>query len=144
MSYEYPILAASFLANADMSAHQYKPVCLTTAPGYVGVAGSTTTGYLSHVLGILQDKTTASGLECRVMIEGVSKVYVGSSSGLEIPIVPGAFLATTGGGVKPSSATANQNIIGMALEGATTFGASTSVARPYIAMLIMRGGAIST
>lgn len=143
MAYEYPILSASFLASADMSAHQYKPVLLTTA-GRINVCGSTITGYLSHMLGVLQDKSTAAGIECKVMLEGVTKVLVGSSSGLENPIVPGAYLATTGGGVKASSAAANQNIIGMALTAATTFGASTTVPQPYIAMLILRSGAVST
>ena len=143
MAFEYPVLNASFPASADLSSYQYCPVLLTTG-GQINVCGSTITGYLSHMLGVLQDKTTAAGLECKVMLEGVTKVKVGSSSGLAVAIVPGAYLATTGYGVKPSSATANMNIIGQALEGCATFGASTSVPQPYIAMLILRSGAVST
>ena len=71
MSYEIPILVAPFLANADLSASQYAPVSLTTA-GRVQVMTGLTDGFI----GVLQDKTTAAGLSCRVMVSGISKVLV--------------------------------------------------------------------
>jgi len=138
MAYEAPILTLSFLSGTDHSNDQYKPVSLTTAS-----RTQVMTSALDGFLGVLQDKSTAAAIASRVMLEGVTKVLVGSSSGLEMPIVPGAWLTSTGGGVRPSSSGASNRIIGYALEACTTFGASTSVAQPIIAMLIIRSG-IST
>ena len=139
MSYESPVLTLSYPAGSDLSASQYKPVSLTTA-GKLQVM----TGLTDKFLGVLQDKSTAAGISSKVMLIGVSKVVVGSSSGLEMAIVPGALLTSTGGGVLPSSSGAGNRIVGYALEGCSTFSASTAVSQPVIAMLISHGFAVST
>ena len=142
MAYEYPILDLSFPASADLSGNQYNCVGLTTA-GKVQVLGTTGTGFLDmNYLGVLQDKTTAANLSCKVRVEGVSKVVLGCTSGLEMAVLPGAPLVSTGGGVLPSSSGAANHIIGIALEACATFSASTSYIR-YTEMLITRHG-IST
>lgn len=132
MAYESPVLNLSYPANADLSANQYEPVYLTTA-GYIAL----TTGGLAKCLGILQDKPQSSGVSCKVMVSGITKVRAGSTSGLEGAILPGALLASTGGGVYGSSGVATVRVLGMALDGCSTFSATTGL-RPFIPMLIMR------
>lgn len=140
MSYEHPILQATFLASADLSTCQYMPCVLTTAG--VALLGSTATGLLDRPLGVLQDKSTGADESCTVMLDGITKVIVGGSSGLEMAILPGAWLCSTGFGVHPSSSASGNRIVGMALEGCSTFSATATP--PVISMLIMRSGAITT
>ena len=142
MSYEYPILKASFLASANLSTMQYMP-CVLTTDATVALYGSTETGFLDRPpLGWLQDKSTAAGKTANVMLCGVTKAIVGGASGLEMAILPGAWLVSTGGGVLPSSSGASNRLVGMALEACSTFSATATP--PVIAMLILRSNAIST
>ena len=138
MAYEMPVLRVSLPANSDLSANQYEVVYQTTG-GYVAI----TTGGLAKSLGVLQDKPQSSGCICNVMVQGITKVRVGSSSGLEAAIFAGGYLATTGGGVYGSSGAATLRIVGMALDGCSTFGATTGL-RPLIPMLVMRSYVLST
>ena len=142
MSFEYPVLKATFLAGADLSTCQYMPVVMTSS-GSLALFGSTVAGFAERgPLGWLQDKTTAAGKEATVMLLGVTKAIVGGASGLEMAILPGAWLASTGFGVLPSSSGASNRIVGMALEACSTFSATATP--PVISILILNSGAYST
>lgn len=138
MAFEYPILDITLPASGDLSGSQFRMVTLTTA-GQVAVMGSTNTGLLDFAVGVLQDKSTAAGIGCRVRVAGVTKVIAGGTSGLEAAIVPGHYLVSTGGAVIPSSSGAGNHIVGIALEACSTFSASTS-AISVVSMLISRIG----
>ncbi len=139
MSYEAPILDISFPASADMSGYQFNCVGLTTA-GKVQVLGTTGTGLLDpNFIGVLQDKSTAANLSCKVRVSGISKVLLGCTSGLEMAVLPGALLVSTGGGVLPSSSGAGNHVVGIAVEACSTFSATTSYTR-FTSMLVYRMG----
>lgn len=142
MSYELRILKGSFLAGADLSTCQYMPVVMTSS-GSLALFGSTATGFLERgALGWLQDKSTAAGKVASVMLDGVTKAIVGGASGLEMAIIPGAWLCSTGFGVCPSSSGAGNRLVAMAMEACSTFSATATP--PVISVLILRGGSVST
>ena len=140
MAYEAPVLCISFPANADLSNYQYCCVALSTG-GYL----IPPTSCAARTIGVLQDKPGASGVSGKVMVKGVSKVFVGATSGLEtsFSILPGkSLIATSAGSVRPSSSAASRWVVGIALDKASSFSASTygaSTSPPYIPMLIAFG-----
>lgn len=68
MAYEIPVLVASFEANADLSAKQYRAMKMATG-GKVDVFSGATDVFI----GVLQNKPT-SGQTAEVMLFGISKV----------------------------------------------------------------------
>lgn len=134
MAYDIPILDVTFPASGDLSGSQYRMASLTTA-GQVQVM----TSFLDVPVGVIQDKSTAAGLSCKVRVEGISKVIAGGTSGLEMAILAGHTLVSTGGAVIPSSSGAGNRIVGIALANLSTFSASTANV-PVIPVLLARSG----
>lgn len=134
MSYEIAVLDVTFPASGDLSGSQYRCASLTTA-GQLQVM----TSFLDTFVGVLQDKTTAAGISAKVRVEGITKVIAGGTSGLEMAILCGHTLVSTGGAVIPSSSGAGNRIVGQALQNLSTFSASTANV-PTITMLIHRSG----
>lgn len=134
MAWDLPILDVTFPASGDLSAKQYYCASLST-----GVQVQVMTSLLDTFIGVIQDKTTAAGISCRVRVEGISKTVAGGTSGLEMAILAGHTLCATGGAALPSSSGAGNRIVGQALTNLSTFSATTSNI-PLVAMLIQRAG----
>lgn len=134
MAYDIPILDVTFPASGDLSGSQYRCASLSTA-----LQVQVMTSFLDTFLGVIQDKTTAAGLSAKVRVAGITKVVAGGTSGLEMAILGGHTLVSTGGAVIPSSSGAGNRIVGQALANLSTFSASTANV-PTIAMLIHRSG----
>ena len=109
----------TFDASGDNTDNQYKGVFATSSVNASGeVAVVATHG--GTFIGVLQDKSTASGIASLVRVAGITKMQAGASSGMEIEITEGLPLGCSSkGDAVPSSSTGNA-VIGMALEQLTT------------------------
>lgn len=121
MAYEIPGRTLTLLANADLSAVQFTGVALDNT----GKGGAPSAG--ASILGILQNKPT-SGQEASVMLDGVSKMLVGSAT-----VTAGDKVMVDSAG-KAVTATSTNFAIGWAL---TTGAAST-----IITVALIPGGKI--
>ena len=64
------------VADADLSANQYRAVVATANNGGNGVALA---GANTKILGILQDKPNANGKACAVCVEGPTRAVAGAA-----------------------------------------------------------------
>ena len=105
-------------SSGDESSNQYKGVIASSAVAAGGLAVVATHG--GKFIGVLQDKSTASGIASLVRVAGITKMQAGASSGMEIEITEGLpLVCSSKGDAVPSSSTGNA-VIGMALEQLTT------------------------
>ena len=99
-------------ASADLSANQYELASGTTAAqaSLVATRGGT-------VLGVLQDNSTAQGIESKVGVGGVTKVVAGDSSGTANAIAfMGPLISSSAGRAVPSTQSIDDYVWGRALE----------------------------
>ncbi len=105
-------------APGDQSSNQYKAVVASSATVSGGFAVVATKG--ARFTGVLQDKSTASGINSRVRVLGITKMAAGASSGMETAITEGLpVMASSVGQAMPSTAATDAKI-GTALETLTT------------------------
>ena len=105
-------------SSGDESSNQYKGVIASSAVAAGGLAVVATRG--GKFIGVLQDKSTASGIASLVRVAGITKMQAGASSGMEIAITEGLPLVCSSNGEAVPSSSAGNAIIGMALESLTT------------------------
>lgn len=101
-AFEQPELMISLVAGEDLSAHQFRPIKISTAAATRGSALKSVAHDDSNYVGILQNKPK-SGQAANVMINGVSKIH---ASGV---ITGGAEVVPAGDGVVVNNAAAGQN-----------------------------------
>lgn len=119
MATEHGILDLSFPAAGDLSTKQFYPVTMNTV-GRINTIAATTT----RALGVLQDDPDAAGRACAVRLLGESKVIVDGSTN---PIYPGYAIGVNASGIGVFTTTANQEILGIALEQSIAAGDIISV-----------------
>lgn len=106
MSYEIPGQLIPLPASADLSASQFCFVAMSATGIAVAGAGD-------YALGVLQDKPDALGRAGAVMVNGVSKVRIGSAVAVNDIVASDAA-----GKAVPGTTTADEGM-GIALEAAT-------------------------
>jgi len=114
MAKEIRGFARTYLVAGDMSANLFKFVKLS---GSTAVAAAAAT---DPVVGVLQNKPTASGQPATVMIDGVSKVIAGAA------ITAGSVVYIDSTGRATSTAASNKSV-GIAESAATGAGEVISV-----------------
>ena len=105
-------------SSGDESSNQYKGVIASSAVAAGGLAVVATHG--GKFIGVLQDKSTASGIASLVRVAGITKMQAGASSGHEIEITEGLLLVCSSKGDGVPSSSAGEAIVGMALEQLST------------------------
>ena len=105
-------------SSGDESSNQYKGVIASSAVAAGGLAVVATHG--GTFIGVLQDKSTASGIASLVRVAGITKMQAGASSGHEIEITEGLLLVCSSKGDGVPSSSAGEAIVGMALEQLST------------------------
>ena len=105
-------------SSGDESSNQYKGVIASSAVAAGGLAVVATHG--GKFIGVLQDKSTASGIASLVRVAGITKMQAGASSGHEIEITEGLLLVCSSKGDGVPSTSAGEAIVGMALEQLST------------------------
>ena len=105
-------------SSGDESSNQYKAVNASSAVAAGGLAVVATHG--GTLIGVLQDKSTASGIASLVRVAGITKMQAGASSGHEIEITEGLLLVCSSNGDGVPSSEAGEAIVGMALEQLST------------------------
>ena len=105
-------------SSGDESSNQYKAVIASSAVAAGGLAVVATHG--GKFIGVLQDKSTASGIASLVRVAGITKMQAGASSGHEIEITEGLLLVCSSKGDGVPSTSAGEAIVGMALEQLST------------------------
>jgi len=110
MAFEIPGLQITLEAAADLSAHQYKFVKLDSNGRAAAIAAAT-----DIPVGILQDKPSALGRQCTVMVDGISKVQADAA------LTPGLQIGTSADGqadAKTVTTDATEYVVGQVLLGA--------------------------
>jgi len=114
MAYEIPILPVPFLAEEDLSSYQWCFVCLSTTNGNVRLLNNGT----EPAIGILQNAPTA-GQVADVMIEGISKVKLGSAGLVNNGFIAPEYNSATDNGKAVNCAYNAQTRAGRLIETAT-------------------------
>ena len=105
MTTDLRLFDITFDASGDNTSNQYKGVFATSSVNASGeVAVVATHG--GRFIGVLQDKSTASGIASLVRVAGITKMQAGASSGHEVEITEGLLLvcSSKGDGVPSTSA----------------------------------------
>lgn len=121
--YDTTVNFQTFIAAADISAHQFNAV-MYAASGRVNVCSN---GAAHNYVGVLANKPAAAGRAASVAIEGRYKARAGAAIASY-----GVPLASNGSG-RLIAATSGQIVVGVNLETAAADGQTISVqlARPY-------------
>lgn len=117
MAEKMVVWESTFRAGADLRTHQWKPQKMTAAN-----TSGLPTAATDRCIGILQNKPN-TGEAAAVLIMGRSPV-VSDGSGTAIAV--GDLIGPNASGVMVKKATADFNVLGMAVEASTTNGAVIS------------------